>query len=154
MDNSIQVHSNLSRIGILQQIGGGVPVTLPIKDRPTDLRPINVIEREPIVRKHAGLQQPVSHGRLPLQHRRLEHHFPLHPLIRLVHQPLVPAGAAQVGRAGASVEAGIQAGAAAQDPSAGVDDAVGGDEGLEGEEGELSARVAAKVAMLLMVGWP
>lgn len=122
-------------IRMLQKIGRRVAPPLAVEYRPSDLRPLQMFIREPIVWTNSRLQQAVPHRRLPLPHRRLERHHLLHPLVRLVHQPSVPSGCLHVGGGGPRVEAGVDAAAAAQHTRPRVHDAVLRDEALRGGRG-------------------
>lgn len=120
---------------VLEQVRRGAPVAVGVEYRGADLRPVDVIVGESVVWRDAGLDEPVLEGRLPLPYRGAVRHLPLDPAVGVAHERGPPGGLADVGGAGAGVEAGVEAAAAAEDAGAGVDDAVLGDEALRGGGG-------------------
>ncbi|OAY69055.1 hypothetical protein ACMD2_11986 [Ananas comosus] len=130
-----QQHREPLRVRVLEQVRRRAPVAVRVEYRASDLRPVDVIVGESVVRRDAGLDEPIPEGRLPLPYRRALRHLPLDPAVGLAHERGPPGGLADVGVAGAGVEAGVEAAAAAEDAGAGVDDAVLGDEALRGGGG-------------------
>lgn len=128
----MQKQSDLRGVSILKKISSGMPVTMLVKDGAAKLGARNMIVGEAIEGQDSDFQESIADSGLPLADGWVEGHQALHPLVGAIDGGSVPTGGADVERAGASVEAGVEGGGAAKDAGSGVDDAVLGDEALGG----------------------